>query len=144
MLTRISLFVLLYFVITMAWAYPWHMLFFHDLYTSWGAFQREEPIMQLGVAAILIQGVVISFLYEQITHRSGNTYLKAIKFNLVIGLMTYTAMGFATAAKFQIEPVTDFLIYHTLFQFIQFTLTGAALGWVYRHQVTSLKKENAG
>lgn len=141
MLNRMSLFVLLYFLITMSWAYPWHMVFFHDLYTSWGAFQREEPIMQLGIAAILIQGLVISFLYEQTSHSSGNTYLKAIKFNLIIGLMTYTAMGFATAAKFQIEPVADFLIYHTLFQFIQFTLTGAALGWVYRHHSTSYNQE---
>jgi hypothetical protein len=47
----------------MGWAYPWHMVFFHDLYVEWGAFQRAEPIMPLGIAAILIQGFVISYLY---------------------------------------------------------------------------------
>jgi hypothetical protein len=41
-------------------------------------------------------------------------------------------MGFATAAKFNIEPVMPFLIYHTVFQAIQFILTGTALGLIYR------------
>ena len=43
-------------------------------------------------------------------------------------------MGFATAAKFNIEPVAPFLMYHTVFQFIQFTLTGAALGFIYKEK----------
>ncbi len=128
---KLVLFVIAYFVITMAWAYPWHMIWFHDLYAGWGAFQRVEPIMPLGIAAILIQGVVIGYLYPFYNKGTGNPVLQGIKFNLIIGLMTYTAMGFATAAKFNIEPVSQFLIYHTVFQAIQFTLTGAALGLIY-------------
>lgn len=131
-LKKLSLFVFAYFVITMAWAYPWHMVFFHDLYVEWGAFQRGEPIMPLGIAAILIQGLVIGYLYPFYNKGEGNPILRGIKFNLIIGLMTYTAMGFATAAKFNIDPVAPFLIYHTIFQFIQFSLTGAALGFIYR------------
>lgn len=130
---RLGLFVAAYFVLTMVWAYPWHMVFFHDLYVSWGAFQRVEPIMPLGVAAILIQGLVIGYLYPFYNTGVGNPVWRGIKFNLTIGLMTYTAMGFATAAKFQIDPVAPFLVYHTVFQVIQFTLTGAALGVIYRH-----------
>lgn len=129
---KIGLFLIAYFIITMAWAYPWHVIWFHDLYLSWGAMTRSHPIMPLGVAAILIQGLVIGYLYPFWDKGYGNPIIQGIKFNLIIGLMTYTAMGFATAAKIQIEPVSDFLIYHTIFQFIQFTLTGAALGWVYR------------
>jgi len=41
-------------------------------------------------------------------------------------------MGFATAAKIEIEPISSFLAYHTVFQLIQFVLTGTALGWIYR------------
>lgn len=128
---RLLAFVCAYFVITMAWAYPWHMFWFHDLYVSWGAFTRSEPLMPLGIAAILIQGLVIGYLYP-FYYRGGNPVLQGIKFNLIIGLMIYTAMSFATAAKFQIEPVASFLAYHTIFQAIQFTLTGAALGWIFR------------
>jgi len=129
---KIGLFVIAYFVITMAWAYPWHIVWFHDLYQAWGAITREHPIMPLGVAAILVQGGVIGYLYPLWNKGVGNPILQGIKFNLIIGLMTYTAMGFATAAKIQVEPVSEFLIYHTIFQFIQFTMTGAALGWIFR------------
>lgn len=128
---KILLFVAAYFVITLAWAYPWHMVYFHDLYVSWGAFQRTEPIMSLGITAILVQGFVIAYLYQFYNKGEGNPILRGVKFNLIIGLMTYTAMGFATAAKFQIEPVSSFLIYHTVFQLIQFTITGVALGFIF-------------
>ncbi|MEJ2461162.1 MAG: hypothetical protein P8098_05995 [Candidatus Thiodiazotropha sp.] len=128
---RLGLFVVAYFVITMAWAYPWHLIWFHDLYTSWGAFQRVEPIISLGIVAIIIQGVVIGYLYPYYD-KGGSPVIQGIKFNLIIGLMTYTAMGFATAAKFQIEPVSHFLMFHTLFQSVQFVLTGTALGLIYK------------
>jgi len=131
---KLGLFVGAYFILTMLWAYPWHVVWFHDLYQSWGAITRSHPIMHFGIAAILIQGLVIGYLYPFFNQGGGNPMLRGIKFNLIIGLMTYSAMGFATAAKIQIEPAWTFLAYHTVFQFIQFTLTGAALGWIYRER----------
>tara|TARA_B100001989_G_scaffold243571_1_gene211414 strand:+ start:7514 stop:7924 length:411 start_codon:yes stop_codon:yes gene_type:complete len=128
---KLVYFVIAYFLITMAWAYSWHMVFFHDLYVEWGAFQRAEPVMSLGITAILIQGIVIGYFYPFYDYGDGNPVLRGIRFNLIIGLMTYTAMGFATAAKFSIEPIAQFLLYHTIFQTIQFTLTGIALGLIY-------------
>lgn len=127
-----GLFLIAYFVITMGWAYPWHLVWFHDLYVEWGAVQRAQPIIPLGIAAILIQGIVIGYLYPFYYKGVGNPILQGIKFNLIIGLMTYTAMGFATAAKFDINPIAPFLAYHTVFQAIQFILTGAALGFIFK------------
>lgn len=129
---KLGLFVLSYFVITMAWAYPWHMVFFHDLYVEMGAFQRSEPIMILGISAILTQALVIGYLYPFYAKVKGYSVKNGVIFNLVIGTMTYSAMGFATAAKFNIEPVTTFLAYHTVFQVLQFTFTGMALGVIYK------------
>lgn len=131
---KFGLFILSYFVITMAWAYPWHMVFFHDIYVEMGAFQRAEPLMPLGIAAILSQAIVIAYLYPYYAKIKGDGILSGVKFNLIIGVMTYSAMGFATAAKFNIDPVSTFLIYHTVFQAIQFALTGVALGWIYKKQ----------
>lgn len=128
---KLVLFVAAYFVITMAWAYPWHMVLFHDLYVSWGAFTRGEPIMALGITAIIVQGVVMGVLYPHF-RMNANPLVRGVAFSLLIGLMVYTAMGFATAAKFEIEPVSSFLLYHTAFQFIQFLVAGLALGWIYR------------
>lgn len=119
-----------YFVLTMALAYPWHVMLFYDAYAEMGAFTRDEPIMALGTLAVIIQGLVIAYLYP-FYYQSGNPVLNGIKFSLIVGLLVYTAMGFATAAKIEIEPVSTFLIYHTIFQLIQFTVTGAALGLIY-------------
>lgn len=134
---KLGLFTAAYFVITMAWAYPWHIIWFHDLYTSWGAMTRSEPIIPLGIAAILIQGLVIGYLYPYFYKGRGNPILQGIKFNLIIGLMTYTAMGFATAAKIEINPISTFLLYHTVFQTIQFVMTGTALGLIFKQPKTS-------
>lgn len=119
-----------YFVISMLVAYPWHVIFFKDQYEAWGAFTRAQPIMALGMSAILIQGLVFSWLYPK-CYGGGNPIWEGVRFNLIVGLLVYTAMGFATAAKIQIEPISSFLIFHTIFQIIQFSLTGAAIGLIY-------------
>ena len=128
---KLFLFLIAYFIITMAWAYPWHILWFHEKYVTWGAMTRENPIIPLGMLAIIIQGLVIGYLYPFYYKREKNPLLQGVTFNLLIGLMTYTAMGFATAAKFDINPVSSFLLFHTVFQALQFTFTGLALGWIY-------------
>ena len=129
-MTKFIAAVLSYFVITMAWAYPWHIVWFHDHYVEWGAITRDPPLIPLGIAAVVIQGVVIAYLYPYF-YRGGQPVVEGIKFSLIIGMMVYTVMGFATAAKFKIEPISQFLIYHTIFQFIQFVLTGTALGFIF-------------
>jgi hypothetical protein len=42
-------------------------------------------------------------------------------------------MVFATAAKFQIEPLGDFVLFGTAFQFLQFLLVGIVLGVIHRN-----------
>jgi hypothetical protein len=139
---KLGLFVLAYFVITMAWAYPWHLIWFHDLYVSWGAVQRAQPIIPLGMVAILIQGAVIGHLYPYYCN-GDSSIIQGVTFSLIIGLMVYTVMGFATAAKFQIEPITQFLLYHTVFQTVQFTLTGIALGLIYKKTTEKRRNDHA-
>ena len=119
-----------YVVITMAVAYPWHMMWFHDLYEGMGAFTRPEPIIPLGMLAMITQGIVIAYLYP-CYYQGGNPILQGIKFSLLIGAVVYSVMGFAMAAKIDINPISTFLFYSIVFQLIQFVLTGAALGLIY-------------
>ncbi len=119
-----------FFVLTMAMAFPWHLVWFHDVYVSVGAVTRSEPIVPFGMLAVLIQGMVIAYLYPFYL-KTGNPLIQGVKFSLIMGLMVYTVMVFATAAKMQIEPVSTFLFYGTAFSFIQFSVTGVALGLIY-------------
>ena len=104
----------------MAVAYPWHMLLFHDQYVATGAFTRGEPIMPLGMLAIFLQTIVFAyFLPLYLQHKGGgNVVANSVKFSLIPGLTVYSVMMFATAAKFLIEPVGQFVMYGTVFQFL--------------------------
>ena len=122
-----------YFVLTMATAYPWHMLLFHEKYVAMGAFTRGEPIMTFGMTAIVLQATVFAYFYPLFYKHvgGGNPVLRGIQFGLFMGMTVWSVMVFATAAKFSIEPVSDFVIYGTAFQFIQFFVVGAGIGLVY-------------
>ena len=129
-----------FFVLTMAMAYPWHLILFHEIYVSVGAVTRPEPIIPFGMLAVTIQGAVIAYLYPYF-YRGGHPIAQGVKFSLIMGLMVYTVMIFATAAKMQIEPVSTFIMYGTAFSFIHFTVTGVALGLIYGRKIQSSKKE---
>ena len=138
MTQKIILATISYFVITMALAYPWHLVWFHETYLEIGAVTREEVIMPFGIIAIIVQGIVLAKIYP--TYRGdGNPVVEGIKFSLLAGLLVYTTQGLATAAKFDINPVSTYLVYHTVFQFMQFILTGAALGAIYGRKPESVE-----
>ncbi len=48
-----------------------------------------------------------------------------------MGLTVWTVMVLATAAKFKIEPVIDFVLLGTAFQLLQFVLVGTVIGLIY-------------
>ena len=127
-----------YVVLSMAIAYPWHIVWFHDAYARMGAVTRAEPIIPLGMLTMVIQGIVIAYLYP-FYYRGGNPVFQGVKFTFIIGLLIYSVMGLAIPAKMNIEPIGEYLAYHTVFQTIQFLLTGAALGMIYGRIDTSGK-----
>jgi hypothetical protein len=129
-----------YVVLSFAIAYPWHLVWFHDLYVGMGAVTRAEPIVVLGVLTMVIQGAVIAYFYP-FWYQGGNPVWAGIRYSLIIGLLIYTVMGFATVAKFKIAPVSTFLAYHTAFQVLQFTISGAALGLIFGRNVTKANYE---
>jgi len=122
--------ILSYIVLSFAIAYPWHLVWFHDLYLSWGAVTRSEPIITLGILSMLIQATIIAYLFPKF-QKPGNSIKQAVIFSWLIGALIWSVMGPATVAKFAIEPVYQFLTYHTIFQILQFTITGIALGLIY-------------
>ena len=122
-----------FFALTMAVAYPWHMVLFHEKYVAMGALTRGEPIIPFGMLAIILQGAVFAYFYPlYYRHRGGGaSVLRGIQFALFLGLTVWTVMVLATAAKFAIEPVWHFIFLGTAFQILQFVLTGAAIGWIH-------------
>jgi len=131
---RFVLSVLGYFVATMIVAVLWHLVLFHDEYIAMGAFTRGEPIMGLGMTAVILQAFVFAYLFPiYLTHRGGeHPLLEGVKFSLLLGVCVWTVMVFATAAKFKIEPVWNFIAFGTAFQILQFVFVGLVLGFIHR------------
>lgn len=130
---KLLLAVAAYFVVSMAIAYPWHMLVFHEKYLAMGAFTRPEPIIPFGILAMLLQGIVFAWFYPLFYRHvgGGRPIVRGIQFGLFMGLTVWSVMVFATAAKFAIEPRLDFIGLASAFQFIQYLFVGAAIGLVY-------------
>lgn len=122
--------VLAYIVLSMAIAVPWHIVWFADLYHENGWFTRDEPIIPLGMMAMLTQAVVFAYVYP-FYYKGGHPVLTGIKFSLILGLLVYSVMGFTHVAKIEMQKPELFLLLHTVFQFIQFTLVGAAIGFIH-------------
>ena len=122
--------VISFIILSFAIAYPWHLIWFHDLYVSWGAVTRKDPIVPLGILAVIIQASVIAYLFP-LFQKGNNPIIEGVLFSWIIGVVVWSVMGQTTAAKFNIEPVATFLTYHTIFQILQFTITGIALGLIY-------------
>jgi hypothetical protein len=49
-----------------------------------------------------------------------------------MGINVWTVMVFATAAKFKIEPVFDFILYGSAFQLLQFVSVGLSIGLIHK------------
>ena len=130
---KITLAVIGFVVASFALAAPWHLIWFHDKYVAMGAFTRGDPIMPFGVLAMILQGVVFAYFYPLFYKHKGGGHpiLRGIQFSLFMGLTVWTVMVLATAAKFKIEPVIDFVVFGTAFQIIQFTLVGLTIGTIY-------------
>ena len=126
-----------YFVIGMIVAVVWHLVLFHEKYQAIGAFTRSEPIMAFGIIAMLLQGAVFGYFYPLFYRHvgGGSPIIRGMQFALFLGVTVWSVMVFATAAKFTIEPVLDFVLLGTAFQAIQYTVTGAAIGLIHGKEV---------
>lgn len=122
--------VLGYTVVTMALAMPWHFVFFKELYESLGIYNRVEPIIPLGLLSMLIQGFIMAYLHPRF-FKGGSHVKEGVKFSLLMGVFLYSVSTLANAAKINVEPMSTWLGVQAVFHLLQFTLSGAVIGFVH-------------
>ena len=124
-----------YVVASMAVAFPWHMILFHEKYAEMtGGFGREEPIIALGFLSMILQGLVFAYFFPLfLKHRAGKSpFQSGVIYSLFMGLNVWTVMVLVVSAKYKIEPIADFVLYGTSFQVLQYICVGLVLGWIHR------------
>ncbi|MCI0450060.1 MAG: DUF1761 domain-containing protein [Chlorobi bacterium] len=127
---KFALSVLAYLIPTMILGMVWHFIFFKELYESFGIYNRMDPIVPLGMTSMLIQGIIISYLYPFYS-RENNTVMQGIKFGLIVGLFLYSVSTIANAAKINVAPMPTWFLIQLLFHLIQFVVAGALIGWIH-------------
>jgi len=93
-------------------------------------YLRAQPIFVLGVLSMLIQGSIMSYLYAQLP-QSGRSTGHAVLFAWLVGSILVSYEALAEAAKYSVPSVASIAV-EVAAGFVQFTLYGALLGWVYR------------
>lgn len=121
---------IVYSIITMILGFTWHFNFFPELYHSLGIYNREPPIIPLGFSSMIIQGLIMAYLYPR-WYRGGNPIGQGILFGLVMGLFLFSVSTLANAAKIHVSSMSTWLLIQTAFHGIQFVLSGAGIGLVY-------------
>jgi hypothetical protein len=121
---------LVYAIVTMIHGFTWHFNFFPEVYAQLGIYNREPPIIPLGFASMILQGVILAYLYPRF-YRGGTPAVEGVKFGLIMGLFLFSVSTLANAAKIQVSSMITWLSIQAAFHLIQFTATGAGIGLVY-------------
>jgi hypothetical protein len=122
---------LAYVVVTFALGFIWHLVLFKELYAKLGIYSRlDDPIVPLGLSAMLIQGAVLAYLYPLLA-RPGNLLLEGLRFGLIMGLFIASSAVLAEAAKQRVTSLPTWLVVETIYYAIQFALCGIAIAFVH-------------
>ena len=119
-----------YVVVSLVLGMLWHFVWFADLYHRLGMYNRPEPLIPLGIASMLIQGIILAYLYPRIC-AGGSPIRQGITFGLLMGLFLYSVSTLANAAKIMVSPLSTWLGIQALFHATQFILAGALIGLAY-------------
>ncbi len=118
-----------YTLVTFPLAVVWHILLFEERYKVFGYFQGE-PSFLLGFVTILIQGAVLSFLYQFINF-SGNGVIRGLKYSLLIGVFFWTSHVLAFVARQIIQNPIGFVAMESFYLLLQFGIYGILIGIIF-------------
>lgn len=121
---------LAYVLVSFALGFGWHLLLFREAYQELGVYTREPPLFALGLTSMVLQGMVLAYLYP-LFNRGPRPWLTGIRFGLVMGLFLWSVAVLAHAAKSTVSSLPMFFTLSSAFHLIQFVAAGALIGWIH-------------
>lgn len=121
---------LAYVAVTFVLGPLWHLALFDDTYQALGVYTREPPHIPLGFTSMIIQGLILAYLYPTF-YRGGRPLVRGLQYGLVMGVFLWSVAVLAHAAKSEVSSVMTFITLSSAFHLIQFVITGILIGWIY-------------
>ena len=119
-----------YLVLTFIFAASWHLALFKNIYTRLGAFTRPKPIIALGLLSMVLQALVVAYLYPRLD-LGGSPLANGACFGLLLGILMGSNAVLAEAGKNQVGPLGTWIPLEGVYYLLQFTVVGIVIGMVY-------------
>jgi hypothetical protein len=121
---RFFLAVLAYLIPTFALGFVWHLLLFEGYYSAL-AIYRDDIIVPLGFASMLIQAVLFAWIYEYaFASRGGAVLSQGLAYGAFGAVLSWSFTTLAVAAKNVMASVPDYLAIETAFTVVQWLIVG--------------------
>lgn len=124
---------LAYTFTTFPLAVIWHVALFENEYKAFGYF-NGEPSFVLGFITILIQGLVLSFLFPFVKF-SGTSVKRGLKYSAVLGMFFWTSHVLALLAKQTMLEPLSFALMESFYLLMQFGIYGFCIGLIFKKQL---------
>lgn len=129
-LKKYGLAVLAYVVCTFLIAALWHLVLFKPVYDELAIFTRKEPLIPLGLVSMLMQGLILSYLYPLFAQGKYSVRTGA-SFGLLMGVLLVSSAVFAEAGKQNVTSLPTWLTLESVYYLLQFAVVGAVIGLIY-------------
>jgi hypothetical protein len=120
-----------YVIPTFPIAFVWHLVLFEQKYRAL-AIYRDDLIIPFGFASMIVQAVILSWVFPRVFDGSGGSILKeGLLYGLGAGLLSWSFTTLAVAAKHPMTSISDYVVLETAFTILQFAVVGPliALAW---------------
>ena len=108
----------------------WHLVLFKNVYDDLNVYTRKEPIIPLGIISMLIQGIILAYIYP-LFQKGISPIREGWKFGLLIAAFLGSVAVFAEAAHQEITSLSTWLILESIYYVIQFSIAGIVIGIIY-------------
>ena len=129
MATRLLLAALAYIVPSFPLGYLWHLTIFRHTYASLAVY-RIDITVPLGIASMVIQGVVWAYIYWRLFSRE-SVLTGAAKFAALAIPLAWSFMVLAVAAKHHMTSVSGFLLIESAFIVVHYLVVSPLIALAF-------------
>ena len=129
---RRMLFILGYIVATFLVQGSSHFVVFARHYATIAIF-NPKPDFLLGCLSMLIQGIILSVVFENSRFDSGG-WKGALVFSWLFGAFLASYIALAEAGKYVVRDISGWIIVEVSSALVQYTVIGLMLGLIYRER----------